>query len=330
MLACSCLMDVAKSADRIRSRVFSRWEFNYKLYYRTTIYTGVGAADCIWAVTSRRSFSQMNVRGELNVTTFCKSFVFLAVALAANTLSAWDVIDLFPGDEIVDDTVIESGTTVNVLGGSIGLGVDLANGVLNVESGFVAIGANDIPTGFTNSNNTVNVSGGNVGGFFQLTNGTELDVSGGQLESFGVFSGSSANITGGVVTRFPDIFSSGTVNISGGDVFAVRVFSGGEVNFFGSEFALDGVPLDLVLGQEFVINDRNVTLTGTLSDGSFIETSLNTTFGNFSGNNPDGAAAGALVTVTRTAIPEPSSALLLGMVALPLLARRRNRQAIQY
>jgi len=152
-------------------------------------------------------------------------FAVLTSLVLSNSspVQALQVIDLFPNDEITNGTDIDSGTTVNVLGGSIGLGVDLSNGVLNVESGSVALGAGSITTGFTNSNNMVQVSGGNIGGFFQLTNNTQLDVSGGQLESFGVFSGSSATISGGVVTRFPDIFSSGVVNISGGNVFAVRV-----------------------------------------------------------------------------------------------------------
>ncbi len=232
---------------------------------------------------------------------FCAFVVLLC--LTEGVLSAQNVIDLLPGNQIANGTVIADGTTVNVLGGNIGLGVDLSNGVLNIESGQVAIGATGIPTGFTNSNNQVNVSGGDVGGFFQLFNGTELNLTGGQLNSFGVFSGSTANISGGTVTRFPDIFSSGTVNISGGNVFAIRVFTGGEVNLFGTEFAIDGTPIDLVLGEEFVISDRNVTLTGTLSDGSFIENSLNTTFGGFFSSEPDGVAAGARVTVTRVVEP---------------------------
>ena len=232
--------------------------------------------------------------------------------LSGSTVQALQVVNLFPGDEITDGTDIETGATVNVLGGSIGLGVDLSDGVLNVQSGSVALGAGSIATGFTNSNNMVQVSGGSVGGFFQLTNNTQLDVSGGQLESFGVFTGSSANITGGVVTRFPDIFASGVVNISGGNVFSVRVFSGGEVNFFGTEFFLDSEPIDLTLNEEFVITDRNVTLTGILQDGSSIETSLNTSFGGFFSSNPDGAAATARVTVTL--VPDLPPLVVLGDV----------------
>ena len=232
--------------------------------------------------------------------------------LSGSTVQALQVVNLFPSDEITDGTDIETGATVNVLGGSIGLGVDLSDGVLNVQSGSVALGAGSIATGFTNSNNMVQVSGGSVGGFFQLTNNTQLDVSGGQLESFGVFTGSSANITGGVVTRFPDIFASGVVNISGGNVFSVRVFSGGEVNFFGTEFFLDNQPIDLTLNETFVITDRNVTLSGILQDGSSIETSLNTSFGGFFSSNPDGAAATARVTVTL--VPDLPPLVVLGDV----------------
>jgi len=156
-----------------------------------------------------------------------------------------------------------------------------------------------IETGFTNSNNEVNVSGGTVGGSFQLLDSTVLTLTGGEIESFGVFGeGSIANISGGVVSRFPDIFDGGVVNISGGDIFAVRVFDGGEVNFSGTEFFIDGTPIALTPGEEFVIDDREVTLSGTLADGSFFETDLNTTFGEFLSDNPDGAAPGATVTVT--------------------------------
>ena len=256
-----------------------------------------------------------------------KNPLFIVVALVcsaavSSSVHALDIINLFPGDRIEDDTVIDDGTTVNVLGGTIGLGVDLSNGILNVESGSVALGANSIATGFTNINNQVSVSGGNLGGFFQLTNGTNLNVTGGQLESFGVFSNSTATISSGVVTRFPDIFSSGEVTISGGDVFAVRVFAGGRLNLIGTEFFIDGERLDLTFGEEFIIDQRNVTLTGTLTDGSFFENDLNTTFGNFFGDNPDGAAFGATITVT--AIPEPSLATVLALGGILTTVRRRR------
>ena len=227
------------------------------------------------------------------------SVIFVASSFGSNEQAFAQTIDLLPGQAIQNGTIIPNGTTVNVNGGTIGLSVDLSNGALNINSGNVAIGATGISTGFTNSNNQVTVNGGQVGGFFQLSNQTQLTLNDGQLESFGVFSGSSVTINGGRVTRFPDIFSSGVVDIHGGDIFSIRAFSGSTVNLFGTGFALDGQPIqNLVPGQEFVVSNRNVTLTGVLEDGSPIETSLNTAFGGFFSNNPDGAAADARVTVT--------------------------------
>lgn len=228
---------------------------------------------------------------------------YVTLSCTSNESVFAQTINLAPGQTIPSGTVVANGTTVNVNGGTIGLSVDLAGGTLNINGGNVAIGATGIPTGFTNTNNQVTINGGQVGGFFQLFDQSELTLNGGQMESFGVFSGSRVTINGGTVTRFPDIFSSGAVDIHGGDIFSVRVFAGGEVNLFGSEFALDGQPIqNLVPGQEFVVSDRNVTLTGVLEDGSGIETSLNTSFGGFSSANPDGAAGGARVTVTLVAV----------------------------
>lgn len=253
-------------------------------------------------------------------------FVLLVSLSLTNIANAQGgTINLFPGDMIADNTVITPGTTVNVLGGSIGLGVDLADGILNINSGDVAVGATGIATGFTNSNNVVNLAGGTVGGFFQLTNSTELNITGGQIESFGLFgSGAVANISGGTVTRFPDIFSGGVVNISGGDIFAVRVFDGGEVNFTGTEFFIDGVAVNGNIGEQVTIGQRNVNLSGTLADGSFFETDLNTTFGGFFSANPDGAGANALVTITTVAVPEPAAATILIFAASILCSTRRR------
>ena len=203
-------------------------------------------------------------------------------------VNAQDTLTLLPGDVVADGTDIPDGTTVNVDGGSIGLGVDLSNGVLNINSGSVAAGANSIGSGFTNTNNLVNLTGGEVGGFFQLVGDTQLNIMGGTIESFGLFNADTVvNIEGGTVSRFPDN-SGGTVNIRGGNVFSTRTFAGATLNIFGSNFALDGVPIaDLSVGETLTINQRNVTLTATLTDGSSFETDLNTAFGDFRSSNPD-------------------------------------------
>jgi len=103
--------------------------------------------------------------------------------------------------------------------------------------------------------------------------------------------------------------------------FSIRVFDNGEVNLFGSQFFLNGVELDLIPGQEFVITDRNVNLSGFLSDGSFIETDLNINFGGFFSSNPDGAGADSTVT---SVVPEPSSTAIVLTGGVFLAARRRK------
>ena len=237
----------------------------------------------------------------------------LLAAVASST--AQTVVNVnSAASSIPNNTNLPNGATVIVEdGGSIGLNVSLVNGILQVEGGAVASAADSFSDGFSNSNNEVILTGGIVGDYFQLMSGTELTVAGGSVRSFGVFPGSEAAIFSGAITRFPDILNGGVVNFYGGDINAVRVFNGGEAHFFGSEFALNGVPITgLIRNEAFEVDTRNVTLTGTLSDGSPFETDLNTSFGAFLSSNPDGAASGATVTVTEVTgeVSSPNSARL--------------------
>ena len=213
-------------------------------------------------------------------------------------VSQGQVIDVGPGESIAANTQLPDGATVNINGGSIGQGVELIDGTLNVINGEVALNAISQATGFNNVNNTVNVRGGEVGGFFQLRNGSELNLSGGVIESFGVLSNSTATITGGEVTVFPDIVS-GLVNIRGGNVASVRVFDDGAVNIFGSEFFIDGVLVDdLAVGETRIISQRNVDLAATLEDGSFFDVFLDSTI---RGLQPDAATFNSTVMITGVA-----------------------------
>lgn len=213
---------------------------------------------------------------------------------------------------IANGTDLPSNSRVVVSdGGTIGLGVDLSNSTLEIVGGEVALGANNIATGFTNTNNEISITGGQVGAFFQVTQGSFLRLSGGTIESFGVFNGSSADIFSGRVLRFPDVWGGAVVRIFGGELFSVRVFQTGEVHFFGSEFALNGEAIEGLLPNHSVeITARNVTLTGLLSDGSPFSYNLNTTAGSFSGPDPASAASTATITVTLVSQLSPSSALL--------------------
>lgn len=205
-----------------------------------------------------------------------------------------------PSTSVPNNTTLPSNSTVVVSdGGTIGLGVDLSNSTFLIEGGEVALGANTISTGFSNTNNEILATGGQVGGFFQIREGSSLNLSGGTIESFGVFNGGSADVFSGQVLRFPDIWAGAVVRVFGGDLFSVRVFQTGEVHFFGSQFALNGELItDLSPNEARVISARNVTLSGLLTDGSPLSFDLNTTAGSFFGSNPDGAASTATITVT--------------------------------
>ena len=175
------------------------------------------------------------------------------------------------GENIPNGFDFPNGCQVNLFdGGSIGLGVDLTGGELNVFGGQIAPGATSIASGFTNTNNLVNISGGNVGPFFQFFNSRGI-ITGGTLETFGVFSGSEVSIEGGTVTGFPDVFSNGVVNIRGGQVNSIRALAGSTINIEGTNFTIDDIVISLMPGQIVTVGDRDVTLSATLSDGSHFE-----------------------------------------------------------
>lgn len=228
---------------------------------------------------------------------FANAFIVIFLCLACSQVNA-QTINIGPGDSVANNTTFPNGSTVNVNGGTVGLGVELSNGVLNINSGNVAIGANSMATGFNNVDNIVNINGGEVGGFFQIRNGTELNLTGGVLESFGVLTNSTATITGGTVVVFPDIVS-GLVNIRGGDVASVRVFNDGAVNIFGSEFELDGAPVtDLEIGETMTVTQRSIPLQAILEDGSPFGFVLNP---QIVGLQPDAATVLSDVFITRVA-----------------------------
>jgi hypothetical protein len=110
-------------------------------------------------------------------------------------------------------------------------------------------------------------------------------------------------MTGGAVNRI-DLLLINHADISGGMVAEISVASQASVNIFGSDFAVDGVPVGLGL-----LSATSGTLTGTLLDGSVISTV-------FSRDQEDAS--------TVELLPEPATAGLLAVGALLLMPRRRR------
>jgi len=210
-------------------------------------------------------------------STFIFAPVEGSLSSVALTSGVLPTLDLSPVVVSTDDrnrpSGLRAGQTLTLVDdGALGRNFEVVDATLNVEGGFLRSGA-----GATNS--TVNISGGRVGSFFDAYSGSVVNISDGVvLENFDAYSGSVVNISGGEVGSSFDAESGSEVNISGGvigDRFAAK--SGSSINLFGSDFVLNGVPLDdsLTIDSEFMISDRDVTLSGLFADGSSFSFDLN-------------------------------------------------------
>ncbi|MFV2069551.1 MAG: hypothetical protein ACC645_21515 [Pirellulales bacterium] len=193
---------------------------------------------------------------------------------AADGTSTNVEVNIF-GGSVGDDFDAFNGSTVNISGGLVGDRLRASGGsVVNISGGSVGVFFD------ASSGSEVNISGGSVGDFFDAR-GSEVNISGGSVGVFfDAFSGSVVNISGGSVGIFFDAFSGSEVNISGGlvgDFF--RASGGSEVNLLGTQFVLDSIDItaSLTLNVPFTINDRDVTLSGLLANGSPFSFDLNGT-----------------------------------------------------
>lgn len=182
----------------------------------------------------------------------------------------------------------------------------------------VGTGGNVPPTVFV-TNSEVNVNGGSIGPLFNLTD-SELNFSSGFVDIFDA-QNSVVTQTGGEIFNF--IATDSVIDISGGSLF----FGGGpnslnnsQLNLFGNQFFIDGVSLDLG-GAPLIVNDRDVTLSGILADGSPFSLLLETT--NFLLEIPE-VLIDSTSTVTVTIVPEPTSPVFLALLSVMGITRRRR------
>ena len=214
---------------------------------------------------------------------------------------------------------LRAGQTLTLqAGGSLAERFEVVDATLNVEAGTV--------DGFAEVyNSEVNIRGGDVGSCFDAFSGSVVNISGGAIgQRFDAFSGSEVNISGGTVDDFFDACSGSVVNISGGTIgsgFDVQfdsvvnisggvfgddfdVFPGGAVNIRGREFSIDGMLLStLQLGQAFTITDREVTLSGVLTDGESFSFDLELVEGGASGPSTPNDFFSSDATLTVTLVP---------------------------
>ena len=254
-----------------------------------------------------------------------KLFTILLVSFFFSTSVSAQVFDSGPSDSAQFTNVIDlpGGVLPDVRNETITVGgvegettqVNVANGSTVPDSLDILVGAEVNISGGSvaefsaaASGSEVNISDGSLGALFIAAADVEVNISGGTVgNSFRAF-GSTINLSGGSVGNAFSARENSVINISGGSVGSgFNANAGSQVNLFGSDFMLNGTSIEgLVLNESFTIADRDVTLTGTLEDGSPFSFDLN--------SNPvsseDSFAATAMLTVTATT----ESGFLLGDV----------------
>lgn len=214
------------------------------------------------------------------------------------------------------------GSTVNVRpGGSIGYDFEAVGSTVNLLGGSTSFGFGAFQGA------VVNVEAGTLGSEFDAFNGSTVNVSGGNVgQFFAAHQGSTVNISGGTFHRFFSALDGSVVNLSGGTFDAdFDAFPGSTINFLGTSFLLDGQPVEGLRGGEaFVIEDRDVGLSGFYPDGTPFYFFLNSVIEG--GQNVDSFSPNSLVTITL--VPEPAGAMLAVVVLLGVSLMRygsRNR-----
>lgn len=163
---------------------------------------------------------------------------------------------------------------------------------------------------------------GGVSGLITLGGRSEATVSGGSIFVLDVLDGSSAEVSGGEFSRLTT-GRGGQLVVQGGQIDLLTADVNARIQLVGREFFIDDEPIaglaDLGTAR---ISQRNVTLSGTLADGSEFSFHLDPSRARLS-ERFDLAAR-----LTVTLIPEPATLTLVGLSAFchSIVCRRHRRK----
>ncbi len=227
------------------------------------------------------------------------------------------------------------GASASMRGGSIGEGAQILapmtvhGGIIGERLSVFADGAIEMFGGEVLDRMSIaggasaSLFGGRIGSLFQVFE-ADVTVAGATIgEQFTITDGAVVDVRSGVIEDFMRVRYGGTINIRGGVVGAqIRMFERSEMNLFVRELAIDGVPIDLRPNQLIEILDRSgARLEAILSDGSYFDLDLNTSYVEFEDLlYPD-------ATLTATLVPTPPASALLLTAAFPIAMRRRRVRA---
>ena len=195
------------------------------------------------------------------------------------------------GGVLLDDALATESSRISVRGGTVG------DDLQSLDSSMVE------------------VFGGTVADETQSNNVSTISIFGGSFaDDIESYDTSTINIHGGIAGEDVEAFDNSHISIWGGSfgqgdlvTNGIGALESGTITLYGSKFFID----DIAVTDSGAIGVLSGTLTGTLADGSVLDT-------------PFVRSSTGQINLEITAIPEPSASLLLFASTVGWLGRRRR------
>jgi len=246
-------------------------------------------------------------KGAKRKITIVSSILF-AIALFQSAASAYDYVYIDDGaNHVIGDDTFQNSYIV--------LDYHTAN---NPGTHFQIVDGGNVWQFSTYNNSTITVDGGSISNMIIGSSNSEIVVDGGTVGTIWADGHSSVTVNGGAINGFISAFGNGTAEVRGGTLLnAIQAWNSGKIYLYGNSFSVGGIELSYgdslqdygVIGGA---NNANLTgtITGTLLDGSLLNTEFFLPL-----NNPGGADI--------IVVPEPATITLLLTAGVLFLRRRR-------
>jgi hypothetical protein len=212
----------------------------------------------------------------------------VAATILVSAGAIGDQFDAFSGSVVemtggsIGDNFRNYGSEVRVSGGSVGDSFWAVDGSVHLED---ANAGDD----FRLYGGVHSIIRGQIGDDFVVGQDTVVDIAGSTIGRFAaVQTGAVANIYGGSAELNFRVYDGSELNIFGGTIgSALHVIGDSEVRVYGTDFRINGVPVDgVVPGESFLVTERTGVLTGELLDGASLELVLDPSYA-FTGVDED-------------------------------------------